>query len=439
MFLLGIFWSAALALRVGISDRGARWVALLVASSPAVLACSMTDMPDVPTMTFAALGAERLLAFRDDRRVSSAIAATLGFALCVLSRPHGALVPVCLLPMLLPEWSLRALRSRAPWISAAPTAAAGLLVILVYRVMSDRQEVDTNIAGLAMTYANFSKVHLNLPNIPAQWVLSFPLGFAYAWLHGRRMVRAPWCWLGALIGVALAVWSQRAYHHDEWLIWQAPVTALGTAVLVDALVDAIARRDAIDVGLALWLLIAVPTALYSQLPPKYLVPSAPAMAVLIVRGAERQARTSWRALAALAAIGVALGVLVIRADAAMGEVGRTGGEIVAEEVKKAAPGQWVWADGAWGFQWYAMRAGAHPLSKAGRLPKLGDVVVVGEQGWVLQLSWKKQQRLRRLDFDEPGGRILTPPAGFFSNGWGPLPWVWSDEPLSPIEVWEFRD
>jgi hypothetical protein len=95
VFCVGIFATAALALRLGASDAAARWAALLVATSPAVLAMSMTEMPDVPAMAFATFGIERLVAYRAHRGISRLISASLLFLLSTLSRQHGILVFGC--------------------------------------------------------------------------------------------------------------------------------------------------------------------------------------------------------------------------------------------------------------------------------------------------------------------------------------------------------
>jgi hypothetical protein len=48
VFVVGIVSSAALALRLGISSEGAAWVAMLVATSAAMLAMATTSMPTFP-------------------------------------------------------------------------------------------------------------------------------------------------------------------------------------------------------------------------------------------------------------------------------------------------------------------------------------------------------------------------------------------------------
>jgi len=440
VFLIGIFATAALALRLGVSDRGARWAALVMASSAAVLALSMTNMPDIPAMSFAVLGAERLVAYRDHRRFAQALAAAGALALAVLSRQHSILIYACLVPLMFTAWpaSVRALIStvltRRLLATIGICVAAAGLVALTYVLMRDDHAAG-GLASTPMRVADASLWRVNLPNVPAQWVLSFPLGLAWAWLHGRDMLRAGWCWLGAGVGVYLAYQTHVFYRHLDWLPWQAPITALGMAVLVHIFVDAIRRRDHVELGLAAWLLIMAPIAVYSHLPPKYFVPSAPAMAILILRHVERHGRSPTGVLGTLAGLHVVLGVLIIRADATHAATGRDGGAVVARYV---ARGERVWFDGTWGFQWYAMQAGATPVTIEEPKPQPGDIVVVGMEGWVIK-DWPNKQLLEQRTFTAAGGRIMRKPAGFFSNvAWGPLPWWWSRKPLSPIEVYRIQ-
>lgn len=440
VFLIGIFATAGLALRLGVSQTGARWAALLVTTSAAVLAMSMTNMPDLPAMSFAVLAGERLLAFRDDRQWSSGIVATLSLALCVLSRQHSVLVFPCLLPLMLAAWpgtfgELRAAIFSRTFLSILATmVAAAVLLVVAYRVMRDSNPGD-GLASTPFRVADLSLLRVNLANVPAQWVLTFPLGVIWAWLYGPRMIKSWWCWVGAVAGVFMAYQTHVFYRHLDWMPWQAPITALGMAVLVDTVVDAFRRRDPIDLGLAAFLFIVVPVAVYSHLPPKYFVPSAPAMAVLIMRHVERRAVQRQYVLGTMCAVGLVLGVLIIRADANLAEVGRKGGEVVASYVQR---GERVWFDGTWGFQWYAMQAGATPVTTIEPKPGPGDIVVVGLEGWVVQ-KWPNKKLLEKRTFETPGGRILTKPAGFFSNvAWGPLPWRWAKEPFDPIEVWRIE-
>jgi hypothetical protein len=440
VFLVGLVSCSALALRLGMSTAGACWVTLLVGTSPAVLGMATTSMPDVPAMSFGALAAERMLAFRMQPSPSKGIGAMLALVLAALSRPHLAALFVCLLPLLLDEWpsGIRRLRAaaldRSFFLRLTPLGGAIALLALLNYVMRDPLTGD-NIAQATWAVMQIDNLGQNLANLPAQWVLSFPLGLAWVALHGRRMLASPWCRIAAVAGLGLGVLVSTANDHWERLPWQAPVTALGMAVLADIVTDAWRRRDLVDISLGAWLLIAWPAAFYSQLPPKYLVPSAPAMALLIVRHAEAaHRRLLARGVLGFAALAsLVLGALIARADAALAEVGRTGGLVVAEEIRR---GERVWHDSGLGFSWYAMRAGARPMTVTAPMPAAGDIVVRAQSQGVVKRC-RQKALVRQIVFDEPGGRVLLGAAGFFSNafGFGMLPWTWSDREFGRIEVW----
>ncbi len=72
--------------------------------------------------------------------------------------------------------------------------------------------------------------------------------------------------------------------------------------------------------------------------------------------------------------GCALGFAILRADAAFADVGRrAAAELIAPRI---AAGERVWFLGRWGFQWYAERAGARPVTLTAPFPARGDEVVV---------------------------------------------------------------
>ncbi|HSC65732.1 MAG TPA: hypothetical protein VLD35_18985, partial [Caldimonas sp.] len=193
----------------------------------------------------------------------------------------------------------------------------------------------------------------------------------------------------------------------------------------DIAVDGWRRRDTVQICLLAWLLIAWPAAIYYHLPAKYLVPSAPAMALLVAREAERAGeRLPVRfVLAGITCLGLALGIAIAHADAALANAGRVGGQIAAEYVER---GERVWYDGGWSFAWYARRAGARPLSIAPSLPVAGDVVVVGLASHLVAERCSNNQLLQDVVIDRPGGRIQDGAAGFYTNavGYGTLPWIW---------------
>ena len=448
VFALGLASTSALALRLGVSTRGARWAAMLTCTSPAVLACSTTSMPDVPAMTFAALGVERLLAFRDERRWTAAAVAAAAMALAVLARVHVIQLFVYVLVLLLPVLPTGArdtvalLRSRSFLLSAMPLAVAALVLAIVLWIIRDPQTTGNMARGVALN-SKLLDGFANLASFPILWMVSFPLGVAWLALHGRRIAGNPWCW-AAMAGGAAFVLLRRAIDgpKSDWhpLLWEAPIAALGTAVLADLVLDAWRRRDRIELALAAWLFLALPVALYPQLVSKHVLPSVPAMALLIVRHArlEPKSSSSTRLGVALGGGGLLLGFLITSADAQFADIGRFAARVAATEKAK---GSTVWYDGGLGFAWYARQAEAGPLSLSAPGPAPGDVIVAVAGLEPLQTERNPDAVLvRRFEFDEPGGRVWGRLAGFWYNRhqFGVLPWQWSRTQVARVEVWKVK-
>ena len=187
-------------------------------------------------------------------------------------------------------------------------------------------------------------------------------------------------------------------------------------------------------------LIALPVTLYVHMPSKYLLASAPAAAILVARAlASRPPALARALLAATVVLGVALGVLILRADAAFAGLGRrAAAEMIAPQV---AAGRNVWFAGHWGFQWYAEKAGARCLTITPPLPLHGDLAVSSLRsfGHTIHL-YPERKLLATLEDGAPGGRIMSMNlgSGFYSNGWGYLPWAWGDEVLDSFSLWELE-
>jgi 4-amino-4-deoxy-L-arabinose transferase-like glycosyltransferase len=430
--------TASLALRLGLDASQARVAALLVVVSPAVLGMTATAMPDVPAMALAVAGVERLLAWRTTRRPITGLVSSVLLALAILSRPQVLLVLACASLWLIEEerevwqpwrWPAALLRR-----SSIPVALALTLAALVVYGTRDPSSGDS-IASATVGRIQLQKVAFNLASFTLHWTLAFPLVLLWPLLRGRRFLRFPRAPVAFNVGMVLAVLGG-LLAGANWpkAIPFVLLAGLAVATLVDIVVDAWQRRDRTQLALGLWLLVAAATATYVQLPAKLLVPSAPAMAILI----SRELGSSWMAgptrwlFLTTASICVALGVLIIRADAALAEVGRQGGREVQLREKQGAK---VWMDGAWGFQWYAMAAGAEPLAETPPFPRSGDVVVAGLEARLLREKYPDKTLVFRKVFAEPGGRVNREGAGFFTNWAGPWPWVWGHGELARIEVW----
>ncbi len=433
-FAAGILGTAALALRLGAKQRTAQAAALLVAATPAALAMASTAMPDVPALALGVLGVERALAFRAERRWHAALTAGLCLGLAALTRSHLALL-WGVAALLLPGEPLSLARVRAlgfrPWL---PLLAAPLVFAAIAELTRDPQAARAAQLESVWRFTEPSQLVRNLTAFAAHWALALPLALPWACLRWRALVRQPFLYVAALVWGAL--WFASEPRPDLPLAVCAAV--LSAAVLWDVLADAVRRRDATQLALGLWLFISLPIAVYTHLPSKYLVASAPAAAILVARALDTaSARVAHTLLGATLVAGVALGVLVIRADAAFAELGRrAAAELIAPHV---SAGRTVWFDGHWGFQWYAERAGARAISTTPPHPAAGDLIVAGKRSMSQKLDYFPHRTLLgAIEDAAPGGRVMSKRlgAGFYSTRWGLLPWAYGDDLRDRFELWQ---
>ena len=259
------------------------------------------------------------------------------------------------------------------------------------------------------------------------WVLVIPLTIPWLVLRFRRIPVA--LQLLPLLGAALLA------MRVGWVAFAAGATV---AVMADILWDAIKRRDRVQLALFVWLFLAAPVVVYLHLPSKYMLPSVPAAALLVVRLLPGEIRevTRWL-IPAVAVAGVILGLLILGGVRDLAETQkRAVSELVEPRIKL---GEHVWFSGHWGFQWYAEHAGASAATLQLPLPKRGDTVVVSEIDFpFFAHNWTDRRVLERLCYPSSRwGRVMDYEgrAGFFSSPFGYLPWVWGSREASCFEVW----
>jgi hypothetical protein len=196
------------------------------------------------------------------------------------------------------------------------------------------------------------------------------------------------------------------------------------------------RRDGLQITLWLWLLLALPTAIYVHLPAKYLLVSAPAAAILVARRAAAAPALGRPLVAITVAAGVALGVAILRADGEFAGAGRTAARtLIAPAV---AQGKRVWFAGHWGFQWYAEKAGGRFFPVRPPYPGEGDLVVASanSEPHIVVEEMEALVPVATARLGGPGGRVMDREvhAGFFSNAWGYLPWSWGRDFVDAFTV-----
>jgi hypothetical protein len=429
LLLIAIYGTALLSLRLGLDSASARWAALLTATCPAVLGMAGTVMPDVAAMAFTVLGMERIVACRGDRRSTQALAASLWLALAALTRAHTILVLAPAFVLLLDGLEPDQIQSSFRNFPARflPVILTPLLFLLVSAVITDPESESANILS-SMLQTRAGSVGIFIRNLCAfltHFLLVIPLTIPWLILRGRHLSRP-------LLAIA-AIFAVAFYSRVGPAAFAAGATLL---VLGDILLDALERLDRLQLALWLWLLLALPVVVYIHLPSKYLLPCVPAAVILVIRlAAANRAPVRWL-LPAVSAAGAVLGLLILLAARDLAETQRRAAtDLIAPHAKIF---ERVWCSGHWGFQWYAEKAGAHPVTLEPPLPQPGDIIVVSQIDLArFPRTWQSKQVLQHVTYPNAYGRVmdLQAGAGFFSSVWGFLPWVPGSGDANTFEVW----
>lgn len=202
------------------------------------------------------------------------------------------------------------------------------------------------------------------------------------------------------------------------------------------------QRERDRVFLSLWLIGSLLATLL-LLPfgaARYLLPSLPPLILLLFAGAGQPAgpRRSRRWAVALLIAGLALGLGLAEADRRYANAYRD----FAAFVPEGYPGRRVFFVGEWGFRFYMHRGGARSLTSFDDSPEVGDIVVRPRNAGMHEVSPPLRERLaRRAEYVTGDGwplrlQSFAARAGYYSSGWGLLPFALSRAPLESFEVFE---
>jgi hypothetical protein len=421
LLLAAVYAIALAALRLGLDPRHARLAALLTATCPAVLGMAGTVMPDVAAMLFAALGMERIAAWRVGRRWQQAMLATLWLALATLTRTHTLLILPAAFVLLLDGITRDEIRASLHRFPARflPLLLTPAVFLAVSLLTADPESEGNNIlTSMLQLEPDTSLMAKNLASLLAHYLIVIPLTISWILVRGRQAMLV----LLLISGIASVLTS-------HWIFFAALASFV---MLLDIFSDAIARRDRVQLALWLWLLLALPVIVYIHLPSKYLLPSVPAVAILIAR----REPPPWL-VPSVAAAGLGMGCLILVGTRSLAETQRKAvADLVVPQTRAARR---VWFSGHWGFQWYAEAAGARPVTlQPVPTPVAGDIIVVS----FIDLprfpqTWTAHKVLQRVTYPNTYGRVmdLTAGAGFFSSVFGYLPWVPGSGDANTFEVW----
>ena len=438
LVLLSVWATVNMGLRLGLGIPGARLAGLLLAATPAVIGMATTSMADIPAMAFGVLGMERVLAWRDEGRWRQGIAASLSLALAALSRPQMVLLIAVAAAAL---WAGRRahLPGRAWWRAWALLLLAIAVILAVNKLTADPALANGDLVTATLARIRIQRVAAKLAAFATHAVLVLPLALPWVIARWRQLALNP-----VIVAIVLlAAVFLRSAASPAMPLGMTLLALLGVAVIADVFLDAWRRGDREQVWLGGWLLLALATLAYVHLPAKYLVPSAPAAALLVARLLRRsegrlRPAIGWAAVAA----GAVLGVLIALADSEFTDVGRRAArDLIAPRVRA---GERVWYSGSWGSQWYAMQAGAIMLADSAPYPASGDFIIASRHTFGAPLStissFTKLDALGGLRVTSRFGRVMSPEdgAGFYSNWYGSLPWTWRNGEIEALTLWRVR-
>jgi len=450
--IAAILATVSLAMRLGIDRRGARVSGLMIASTPAVMGMATTSMPDVPAMAFAVLGMERFFAWRQERRWHQGFAAALGFALAILSRPHLilllAVAAICLLITKTAAKNhvpIRNVFDKRPahfilgkFVEAIPLIVAAFIAILAAVLTSDPGRIHGDFLGVGLSRFAQSKIATNLAAFFLHWVLVFPLALVWVAMGVRwkTLWRNPAIYLALGVSFCIVLLDKKNHWVPATVLFLAFV---GAFLILDIFFDSWRRRDGVQFFLVAWLLIALPAIGYVQLPSKYLIGSTPAVALILAKLYGRSRAGAGFVLSVAVSAGVVFSLLIIAADARFASFEKT---IAFQQIApRAAKGIRVWANGEWGFEWYALKAGAIPVASQPPHPSPGDVLVSSSATPHLPLDrFPNRVFIAECLQTSSFGRVMNSTArvGFYSNAYGYFPWTWRNGEIEDITIWKIQ-
>ena len=439
----------------------------LLAVSPGFLVLSHTIMADIPLLAFWLLALSRYL------RLAEGEGCRLDWAGCVLGLAGAAftsLLSAGLVLLIAAHWTLsRWRRDEALRLSTARFAVLLAIPLAIWAIWYFRAYLHYDRIVLINTYLHMEKREifdweingikmvsyvLNLGGMllfpPAIWfglvriwslraaLLVFLAAFIpfYLWIDGwtwiQKLLFAVFLSSGFLVFWAAARWQIPSWRRRECGVDEsrgpesAPLVRKGTGLVPSPLRTTI----------LLWFfgIFAAAILLYYSGSVRYTILAAPPAILIWLNSLERLIRGNAYLLRNLIWLGFFLtlpySLWIAHADQRLAGLYRQEARQVVEDYSHS--GRTIWFTAEWGLRRYLERNGARLLASTAVGPKPGDIIVKPYVSFPWRtlydgdeyVSLAEQRRLkapgllRTLHFSSK--------AGFYSTGWGILPWGLTD-------------
>jgi hypothetical protein len=419
----------------------------LIATNPTLMVSAHTLMADVPLLAFWLAGTALFLRGIDRNRTSLLYAGGLALtAACFYGYQGLALIPLV---------AFYALSRKRMHKHAIAALCIPILLMTGWQFSGYLHRGITYLStmfgylGVRGYWEGSSKIRTTVATLTylGGTIVPFPFIFARA---SRR-------WKGLLIPIALAVgvWVAHTrfadYTWSEQILFVAcfagGVTA-GLWVVSDSLRSWPVKKWAADnVFLCVWfagMLVGCVLAFYSG-SARYLLPACPPLLLFLIRSDEDRFGTlKGTRLFYAAFIGVQLvaGFLMAESDYEFAGMGRLEAQYFQERyLSKPQP---FLVSGEWGFRYYLTAIGGETLARDTKASP-GELIVKSRLCLGLPFDDEFSRSLEQLE--QRTYRIRSPirlldqnsRAGFWSDGWGVLPFAFSREKFDDLYVYRVRE
>jgi len=404
------------------------WAALITLLTPVFLVSASTVMCDVLMLAFWVWAISFWLDGMERNNFRSLAIAGLLVSFAVVTKYFG----VCLIPLLVAH-GLAHKRAADRWALAL---AIPIIAIGLYQLVTSSL-YGAGLLAAAGSYAHSAIQFYGVSKFSSAAIaLAFTGGCAASAVFFTPLA---WRWTPRFIGVAVASVVALVFIADAVLAKfpdiESPVTAKvqfifwalgGVSILALAANELWRRRDADAWLLALWVWgTFVFTALINwTVNGRSILPLVPAVAILIARRLDQFPGRHEPKAICLAA-GAALSFVVVGADCTFAHAVRDLAQKVSSTYQQ--PSKPLWFQGHWGFQYYMQQWGGTPVDFNSSPINPADVVAVPSDNTNLRrpsagaadlISTITVIRTGALDTMDS-----TTGGGFYSSGWGPLPFA----------------
>lgn len=425
------------------------WAALVVVTAPVFLLCGTSVMCDTMMLAFWVWSVCFWIDGLEHGNRTKLVIAAILITACSLTKYFG----LSLIPLLL-VYSWFAKRRLGIWLFHL---CLPLIVLAAYQWLTFRL-YGHGLVGNAIRYATDLRVGGELPS---------KLLAAFAFTGGcivLLLAAAPLLWSAkraaaglaamALTGLAVVamgkvgVVSVVSDGNVDWLfVVQISLLAVaGMSLIPLVATDLLQRKTPDSALLAMWVAgtLVFTSALNWTVSGRNILPMLPAVALLLVRRLETAGRDrgggTLQRLSAPLGISLLIAMLVARSDYRLANSARDAVSSLHRRLETTANA--IQFEGHWGFQYYMEQLGARPLDRRDlRLSRADAIVVPPGNSYLFALPLDRV--VPWFEHESRGSRWLATMngecgAGFYSDGWGPLPYAICSVPAARYLVFRVK-